>query len=64
MNTAHEVTPQLDAYLRRHALQLAAQLPDNPVQALIVLGYMQQIAGAYLGVNMDVAGVHPPIAAD
>lgn len=64
MSSVNKTTPHLDAYLRRHALQLAAQLPDNPVQALIVLGYMQQIAAAYLGVGGDIAPDNQSIAAD
>ena len=37
-----------EAWKRRHALQLAAQLPDDPADALDVLRYTRQLVEDYL----------------
>ena len=37
------------AWKRRHALQLAAQLPEDPADALDVLRYTRQLVEEYLG---------------
>jgi hypothetical protein len=37
-----------DAYLRRQAVQLAAQLPEKPQDALEVIAYMQRVVEEFL----------------
>lgn len=37
-----------DAFLRRQAVQLAAQLPEKPADALAVISYMKEVVDAFL----------------
>ena len=37
-----------DAWLRRLAVQITAQLPDNPDAAVVVLGYAREIVDNFL----------------
>jgi hypothetical protein len=37
-----------DAWRRRHALQVAAQLPDNPREALTVLRHVETLVRSFL----------------
>lgn len=38
-----------DAYLRRQAVQLAAQLPEKPQDALAVIAHMETLVREFLG---------------
>lgn len=38
-----------DAFLKRQAVQLAAQLPEKPQDALAVIGYMKRVVEEFLG---------------
>lgn len=37
------MAPRTDAWRRRHALQIAAQLPDDPRDAYAVLEYVREL---------------------
>jgi hypothetical protein len=37
-----------DAYLKRQAVQLAAQLPEKPQDALAVIAYMERVVRDFL----------------
>ena len=44
------------SWLRRHAIQIAAQLPENPKDALAVLGYVQEIVDKFLSPQGEQSG--------
>lgn len=41
--------PKGEAWHRKHAIQLAAQLPDDPEDALLVLELTKQLVDKFLG---------------
>ncbi len=40
-----------EAWLRRQAIQIACQLPDDPVQALKVLAYASELVNGFLAAD-------------
>ena len=47
--------PEEQAWLRRHAVQIAAQLPENPADALVVLDFARLLVVEFLSPVHDLA---------
>jgi len=56
------ISPADDMALKRLAIQIAAQLPDDLEHAQVVLDYTREMLGSFLGVPGADGRNNPPIA--
>lgn len=60
--TDRRLTPADEIALKRLAIQIAAQLPDDMDHARAVLEYTRELVGGFLGASGGHARPNPPIA--